>query len=457
MWCRDRNTLQSQSILCLGEQIFGRPPFLPETGKKKPASGERPPGRHGPRPHTYLMDVAERNITESSCESDLKANAHPSLPRLPLASQLARMDKHPSLHECPVAVSMNMPVLEPAHFLVKPLVGQNKSAGGFFLPEAEEKTPVSGERPLGRRGSRPTNHSMCMAKRNDIETLYESDLKTTDHFSLPWLPSLDSRPVREDKRMSLHEHPSAVSTKMTVLEPTCVPVKPLVGQNKSAGHFFLPEAEEKTSVSGERPPGRRGPRPTNHSMCMAKRNVNDPLCESDRKTTAHLSLPQLTSFASRPVREDKHTFLHEHPIAVSTKMTVLEPTCVPVKPLVGQNKSAGGFFLPEAEEKTPVSGERPLGRRGPRPTNHSMGMAKRNDIETSNESDPKTTPHLSLPRLPSFASRTVRVDKRTSKHEHPVTVSTKMTVLEPTCVPVKPFACSQKRCSVVEARNITSF
>ncbi|XP_059364785.1 uncharacterized protein LOC132103704 [Carassius carassius] len=305
MWCRDRNTLQSKSILCLGEQIFGRPPFFPETGKKKPVSGERPPGRHGPRPPTYLMDVAERNITESSCESDLKAKAHPSSPRLPLASQLARMDKQPSLHECPVAVSMNMPVLEPAHFLVKPLVGQNKSAGGFFLPKAEEKTSVSGERPLGRRGPRPTNHSMGMAKRNVNDPLCESDLKTTDHFSLPQLTSFASRPVREDKRTSLREHPSAVSTKMTVLEPNRVPVKPLVGQNKSAGHFFLPEAEEKTSVSGERPLGRRGPRPTNHSMGMVKRNDIETLCESDRKTTAHLSLPRLPSFASRTVREDK--------------------------------------------------------------------------------------------------------------------------------------------------------
>lgn len=220
-------------MLCLGKQIFGRPPFLPETGQKKPASGENPPGRHGPRPPTYLMDVAEKNVTESSCKSDLKANAHLSLPPLPrLASQLVRVDKQTSLHECPVALSTNMPVLEQTHFPVKPLVGQNKSAGHFFLPEAEEKTSVSGERPLGRRGSRPTNRSMSMTKRNVIEHLCESDRKTTAHLSLPWLPSFASRPARVDKRMSLHEHPVAVSTKMTVLEPTCVPVKPLAGPHK---------------------------------------------------------------------------------------------------------------------------------------------------------------------------------------------------------------------------------
>ncbi|XP_016315582.1 uncharacterized protein LOC107668276 [Sinocyclocheilus anshuiensis] len=339
MWCRDRNTLQSQSMLCLGKQIFGIPPFLPETEQKKP--GESPPGCHGPRPPTYLMDVAERNVTQSSCESDLKANAQLSLPPLhSLASQLARLDKQTSLHECPVAVSTNLPVLEPTHFPVKPLVGQNKSAGHFFLPEADEKTSVLDERPLGHRGSRPTNHLMVIAKRKVNDPLYETDRKTTAHLSFPRLTSFASRPARVDRLTSLHECPVAVSTSLPVLEPTHFPVKPLVGQNKSAGHFFLPEAEEKTSVSDERPLGRRGSRPTNHLMGMAKRNVNEPLYESDWKTTAHLSLPRLPSFASRPVKVDKRrpTSLLEHPVAVSTKMTVLEPACVPVKPLAGPQK-----------------------------------------------------------------------------------------------------------------------
>lgn len=276
MWCRDRNTLQSQAMPCLvGKRIFSRPSgpsFLPETGQKKPTSGESPPGRHRPRPPTYLMDVSLRNVTEPSCESDLKANAHPSLPPLhSLANQPVRVNKQTSLHECPVAV--NSHVLEAAHVPVKPLVGH------FFLSEAEDKISVSGERPQGRRGSRPPNHLMGMSKTNN-EPLSESDIKVP---SLPRLPNFASRPARVDKHASLLKHPVAVSTKMPVQEPTHVPVKPLaspqrrdsvaVARNLMSFQGTLDnedvkmkraqppkEAKEKSSVSGDRPPRRQGSR-----------------------------------------------------------------------------------------------------------------------------------------------------------------------------------------------------
>lgn len=233
MWYRVRNPLQSEALPCLvGKQIFCRssePPFLPQTGQKKPSSGESPPGRCGPRP-TYLMDVAESNATESSCMSNLKCSAHFSLSSLP---SLVREDKRTFLHVHHVAVSINMPVLEPTHCPVKPLRGQNKSAGHFFLTEAEAKTSVSEERPPGRRGSRPAaNHLMGMATRNVSEPLCESDLKTTAPLSLPRLPSFASRPAKVNKRKSLLGHRVDVSTKMPVLEPTRVPVKPLADPQK---------------------------------------------------------------------------------------------------------------------------------------------------------------------------------------------------------------------------------
>ncbi len=233
MWYRVRNTLQSQALPCLvGKRIFSRssaPPFLPETGQKKTSSGENPPGCRGPRPHTYLMDVAESNVTESSCMSNLKCSAHFSLSSLP---SLVRVDKQTFLHIRHVAVSTNMPVLEPTHCPVKPLAGQKRSAGHFFLTEAEAKTSVSEERPPGRQGSRPANHLMVMATRNISEPLYESDLKNTAPLSLPRLPSFASRPVRVDKRTSLLGHRVDVSTKMPVLEPTRVTVKRLADPQK---------------------------------------------------------------------------------------------------------------------------------------------------------------------------------------------------------------------------------
>ncbi|KAK2902707.1 hypothetical protein Q8A67_007420 [Cirrhinus molitorella] len=226
---KDRNTLQSHAMPCLvGKQIFGRPSgpsFLSETGLKKPGSGKTPSGRRGPRP-TYLMDVAERIVTEPSRESDLKANAHLSFAPLP---SLVRLNQCTSLHEYPVAV--NMPVLEATHVLVKPVIGR-KSAGRFFLFEAKDKVSVSGERPPGRRGSRSPNHLMVMAKGNINESLCDSDLKSTTHLSLPRLPSFASRPARLDKRTSLLGHPVAVSTKLPVVEPTRVSVKPLAGPQK---------------------------------------------------------------------------------------------------------------------------------------------------------------------------------------------------------------------------------
>ncbi|XP_058602574.1 uncharacterized protein LOC131521652 [Onychostoma macrolepis] len=227
MWYRVRNTVQSEALPCLvGKRIFSRSsasPFLPETGQMKTSSGESPPGCRGPRP-SYLMDVAESNVTESSCMSP-----HFSLSSLP---NLVRVDKHMFLHIRHVALSTNMLVLEPTHCPVKLLAGQNKSAGHFFLTEAEEKTSVSEERPPGRRGSRPANHLMGMATRNGSEPLCESDLKTTAPLSLPRLPSFASRPMRMDKRTSLLGHRVDVSTKMPVLEPTHVPVKPLADPQK---------------------------------------------------------------------------------------------------------------------------------------------------------------------------------------------------------------------------------
>lgn len=233
MWYRVRNTLQTQALPCLvGKRIFSRssaPPFLPEIGQKKTSSGESPPGCHGPRSPTYLMDVPESNVTESSCMSYLKCNAHFSLSSLP---SFVRVDKHMFLHIRHIAVSTNMPVFEPTHCPVKPLAGQNKSAGHFFLTEAEEKTSVLGERPPGRRGSRPAKNLMGMATRNVCEPLCESDLKTTVLLSLPRLPSFASRPVRVDKRRSLLGHHVDVSTKMPVLESTRVPVQALADPQK---------------------------------------------------------------------------------------------------------------------------------------------------------------------------------------------------------------------------------
>ncbi len=234
MWYRARNTLQSDALPCLvGKRIFSRSsalPFLPKTGQKKTSSGESHPGRRGPRFPSYLKDVAESNVTESSCMSNLKCSAHFPLSSLP---SLVKVDKQTFLHIHHVAVSTNMPVLEPTHCPVKPLAGQKKSAGHFFLTEAEAKTSVSEERPPGRRGSRPAAiHLMGMATRNFSEPLCESDLKITAPFSLPRLPSFASRPVRVDKRTSLLGHRVNVSTKLPVLGPTRVHVKPLTDLQK---------------------------------------------------------------------------------------------------------------------------------------------------------------------------------------------------------------------------------
>ncbi|XP_077070053.1 uncharacterized protein LOC143722557 [Siphateles boraxobius] len=308
MCCREKNTLQNQAQLCVvGKQIFGRssgPSFLPETGQKKSASGERLPGRRGSRPPTYLMNVVQRNGTGPSCESDLKANA----PRI-LESGPVTVDKATESPESPVAVSTNMPVLEATHVPVKPGAGLNKSAGHCFLPEAEDKTSFSGVRPPGHQGAWSHKHLMEVSVKNITYPSCESDLNISADPSLSFLFKL--RPVRVDKRTSPRQHTVAVSTNMPV------PVKVFAGQK---------------SISGERPPGHRGPRISSNLIVVAERNITGPSCECDLQDIALLSLPRLPSLASRPVRVDKRTSLCEHPV-VSTNMSVLEMTCVPVKPV----------------------------------------------------------------------------------------------------------------------------
>lgn len=314
MWYRERNALQNPALLCLvGKQIFCRPSgpsVLPETA----ASSERLPGHQGPRPPIYLMDEVERNGTDPSCESDLKANPHPSLPAIPsLASRPVRVDKQLSLSESPVAVSTNMPVLEPIHVPVKPAAGQNKSAGHCFLPESEEKASVSSVRPPGHRGAWSPKRFVEVSVKNIIYPSCESDLNVSTDPYLSLLADLASRRARVDKRTSLRQHPVAVSMNLPVS------VKVLAGQK---------------SVSDERPPGHRGPRLCTNLIDVLERNIAEPSCESDLQAVAHLSLPRLPSLASRPMKVDKRI----SPVAVSTNMSVLEITCVPVKPFADPQK-----------------------------------------------------------------------------------------------------------------------
>lgn len=302
MCYREKNTLQNQAQLCIvGKQIFGRssgPSVLPETEQKKSTSGEKLPGHP-------TMNV-QRNGTDPSCESDLKANAHPSLrppPRI-LASRPVRVDQQTSLSESPVAVSTNMPVLEATHVPVKPVAGHNKSAGHCFLPEGEDKTSVSGVRPPGHQGARSLKHLMEVSVKNITYPSCESDPSLSFLFEL--------RPVRVDKRTSPRHHPVAVSTNMPV------PVKVLAGQK---------------SISGERPPGHRGASISSNLIVVAERYIAGPSCECDLQDIALLCLPRLPSLARRPVRVDKHTSLCERPV-----VSVLEMTCVPVKPVADPQK-----------------------------------------------------------------------------------------------------------------------
>lgn len=317
------------------------------------------------------------------------------------------------------------------------LVGKQifcRPSGPSVLPETGQKKSSSGERLPGHRGPRPPIYLMDVVERNGTDPSCESGLKSNPHPSLPPTPSLASRPVRVDKQSSLSESPVAVSTNMPVLEPTHVPVKPVAGQNKSAGHCFLPESEEKTSVSGVRPPGHQGAWSPKRFMEVSVKNIIYPSCESDLNASADPYLSLLTDLASRRVRVDKRTSLRQHPVPMFMNMPVS------VKVLAGQES---------------VSDERPPGHRGPRLCTNLIDVLERNIAEPSCESDLQAVAHLSLPRLPSLASRPVKVDKRISLCERPVAVN--MSVLEITCVPVKPVADPQKRGSVVVARNLVSF
>lgn len=272
---------------------------------------------------------------------------------------------------------------------------------------------------------------MNVVQRNGTDPSCESDLKANAHPSLQPPRILASRPVRMDKQTSLSESPVAVSTNTHVLEATHVPVKHVAGHKKSAGHCFLPEAEDKTSFSGVRPPGHQGARSLKHLMEVSVKNITYPSCESDLNISADPSLSFL--FELQPVRVDKRTSPRQHPVAVSTNMPV------PVKVLAGQKS---------------ISGERPPGHRGASISSNLIVVAERNIAGPSCECDLQDIALLCLPRLPSLASRPVRVDKRTALCERPV-LSTNMSVLEMTCVPVKPVADPQKRGSVVVARNLT--
>ncbi|XP_073780499.1 uncharacterized protein isoform X1 [Danio rerio] len=156
------------------------------------------------------------------------------------------------------------------------------------------------------------------------------------------LPLSGSTAVRMDERLPLHRQSAAVCSNLPLLEPHRVHVKPVNKQSFTNG-----------------PPERSMSSPK-HKTEVSLKNISFPL--SDLNAGVDRSSSPLAHSGSPAVRMVKPTPLRQHHVAAPTRLSVLKPSCVSVKPF---------------------------------------------DELPSCSSDLKVKSQLSLPRLPGFTSRLV--------------------------------------------------
>ncbi|XP_068069367.1 uncharacterized protein [Danio rerio] len=389
--------------------------------KQKFIDGHGLPKRRGVMSLKHMMEVSLEDINYLSCERDLNASIeHSSSLLLPHSeSREVRTDKHTLLRQHPDAPRSKLPVLKSKCVPVKPVnqqsftdepsewlgVGSNHMKKGSQPVRMDKRTPVRKHSVAGRSklpvlkskcapvkpvsgekfNDRPPEHQMKVSLK-DFSYLCKSDLNASVCCSSSLLPPSGSRPVRMDKRRLFQQHPDAPRSKLPILKPNHVPVKPVNQQ------CFTDEPSEWLGMGS--------------CENQVKVSLKDPPYESDLNVSVECSSSYLA------VRVGKS----QHPAAVSKHLPVLRPRCAPVKLLGGQK------FIVEAPEHQ-TSRFPPL-----------VNKAERTGTDPSCGSDWKVKSHLSLPSLPRLTSG-VKMGKHVPLH---VPVFTKLPALKAAHVPEQP-------------------
>ncbi|XP_068070309.1 uncharacterized protein [Danio rerio] len=338
----------------------------------------RPKERREVSSYTKLMASCVKNTTYPS-ESDLKACFDPSSSVLPNpGSTTAKKGKHSPLQQSPI------PVLKQNRVPVEPVNQQSFTDGPpeqlgesskvrvqniIFPREFESNASV-------KRSSSPLSHS------GSGEVMAEKIFAVRKN--LPFLKPhrMPVKPVNKQNFTDGYPKQQGVSSKVsvkniifpceselngncssTLMEPNHVPVVPIDGQRFTYG-----------------PPKYQGVSSPKHKTEVSVKNISFPSCESGVIPRVELSLPVLpllkpncapvkrlavqksidgppaSRFPAQLLNETERNVVKASPLrqdapAAPAHLPSLKPKCAPVKPVEGQKKPTGRFFLTKTGKK----------------------------------------------------------------------------------------------------------
>ncbi|XP_068074929.2 uncharacterized protein isoform X1 [Danio rerio] len=327
-----------------------------------------PPEHRGANSPTN-MEVSAKNISCGSSESGLNASVEPSSSVLLCSgSRTLRIDQLTPLCRQLIARRSILPALKPKTVPVKCVKKQIFTDGHL----------------KARAASAPRPQIKVSVK----DICYPSDLTSVDHS-----PNSGSPAVRMDTHTPHRQQSVAVLSNLPVLESK-YHVKPVNQQSFTDG-------------------------PPKHQVKVSVRNISYPACVSGLNASVDRPSSVLPPSGSRAVRMDKHLPLHRQSAAVCSNLPLLEPHRVHVKPVNKQSFTNG-------------------------PPERSMSSPKhKTEVSLKNISFPLSdlnggVDHSSSP-LAHSGSPAVRMVKPTPLRQHHVAAPTRLSVLKPSCVSVKPF------------------
>ncbi|XP_056627829.1 uncharacterized protein LOC130439298 [Triplophysa dalaica] len=244
-----------------------------------------------------------------------------------------------------------------------------------------------------------------------------------------------------------------------------------IGQ-KTARTSFLPEIVQKSASDG-RPAGRRGLRAPSDLTVLSEGNQRDSPCKPGRTNTFLPPLSRLHSLAGQPARVDKSSFKRSKSmLRIPDNMSVLKPLCVSIEPITRPQKTGNAFTerprLPSLVSQ-PVSLDDSIFKRSKTiwrmPDN--MSVLEPSCVAIKPVPRPKKTGNAftESPRLPSLVSQPFSVDDSTFKTSKTIgRMPDNMSVLEPSCVAIKPVprpkktgnALQRPGCSAYPCHDISS-
>ncbi|XP_068070696.1 uncharacterized protein [Danio rerio] len=404
---------QHPEVVCSNLTVKLRHVPVKPAEKQKFTDGHGHPKRRGVRSLKHMMEVSLEDISYLSCEPDLNASIdHSSSPLPHSESREVRMDKPTPLCHHPDAPPSKLPVLKSRCVPVKPVNQQS------FTDEPSEWLGVwSNHMRKGSQSVRMDKHTPLRhpdAPRSKLPILKPKrvPVKPVNQQSFTDEPSewlgvgsnpmrKGSQPVRMDEHTPLRKRSVAGRSKLPVLKSRCVPVKPVSGQKFTDG-------------------------PPEHQMKVSLNDFSHPPCESDLNGSVDRSSSLLPHSEGRPVRTDKRRLFQQHPDAPHSKLAILKPNHVPGKPVNQQ------CFTDEPSEWLGVES-----------CEHQVKVSL---------TDPPCESDLNV----SVECSSSLLDVRVGKSQHPAAVSTHLPVSRPRCAPVKLLA-GQKFIDEAPERQVSRF